>query len=66
MWKADPNEKCIHKNRHDHIHIYMQNMFVIMDVRGAGTRKKNVRESTISKYFTFMKVEEIKIGTESC
>jgi hypothetical protein len=32
MWKIDPNDKFIHKNKHDHIQTHMQNMFAIVEL----------------------------------
>jgi hypothetical protein len=32
MWKIDPKDKHIHKNKHDHIQTHMQNMFVIVEL----------------------------------
>jgi hypothetical protein len=32
MWKIDPKYKCIHKTIHNHIDIYIQNMFEIMEL----------------------------------
>jgi hypothetical protein len=31
MLKIDPSNKHIHKNKHEHIHIYMQNTFIIVE-----------------------------------
>jgi hypothetical protein len=28
MWKIDPKDKYVHKNKHDHIQAYISNMFV--------------------------------------
>jgi hypothetical protein len=28
----DPKDKCVHKNKHEHIHIYIQNMFVTVEL----------------------------------
>jgi hypothetical protein len=43
MWKIDPKDKHIHKNKH-HIQIDMKNMFVIvellMELRGGGKGKE--------------------------
>jgi hypothetical protein len=49
MWKIDPKDKCIHENNHDHMHIYMQNMFVIVELLygtwwGGWKEKENDRE----------------------
>jgi hypothetical protein len=27
MWTIDPKDKCTNKNKHDHIYIYIQNLF---------------------------------------
>jgi hypothetical protein len=32
MWKTDPKDKHIHKNKHDHIQIHMQNMVVTVEL----------------------------------
>jgi hypothetical protein len=32
MWKIDPKDKCIDKKKHDHVHIYISNMFVIIEL----------------------------------
>jgi hypothetical protein len=32
MWIIDPKDKCIHKNKYDHIHTYMENMLVIVEL----------------------------------
>jgi hypothetical protein len=29
MWKIDPQDKCIHKTKHDQIHIYIENMYSV-------------------------------------
>jgi hypothetical protein len=43
-WKTDPKDKGIHKNKHGHIHIYIQNMFVTVELpyetRGRRERKR--------------------------
>jgi hypothetical protein len=44
MWKIDTKDKCVHKNKHDHIYIYMQNMFVIVEPGEEG-KKKRMKES---------------------
>jgi hypothetical protein len=31
MQKVDPKDKHIHKNKHDHIHIYRSNTLVIVE-----------------------------------
>jgi hypothetical protein len=37
IWKIYLKDKCIHRNKHDHIHIYIENIFVIVEVH-SGTR----------------------------
>jgi hypothetical protein len=45
MWKTDLKDKCIHKSKHDNIHIYIENMFVRVELFcGTGGRKERKRE----------------------
>jgi hypothetical protein len=45
MWKIDPKDKYIHKNKHDHIQIYMKNMFTIVELPyGTWGRRGGKRE----------------------
>jgi hypothetical protein len=32
MWKIDPKDKCTDKTKHDHIHIYIENTFIIAEL----------------------------------
>jgi hypothetical protein len=32
MWKIDPKDKHIHKNKHDHLQTHVENMFVIVEL----------------------------------
>jgi hypothetical protein len=52
MWKIDPKDKLIHKNKHNQIQTHMQNMFVIVDLlygtQGSRERKRE-RASKIHK-----------------
>jgi hypothetical protein len=65
----EPKEKHIHKNKHDNIHIYISNMFVIVELPygtwGRRERKRE-RQSVIWKCITSVQVEDIMICTESC
>jgi hypothetical protein len=69
MWNIEPKGKCIHKNIHDHIHTYMQNMLVIAEIL-CGTWEKERKEKRIenqqSIYITSVQVEDMAICTESC
>jgi hypothetical protein len=31
MWKIDPNDKDIHKNKQDYMQTYLPNMFLILE-----------------------------------
>jgi hypothetical protein len=46
MWKIDPKDKHIHKNKHDHIQTHMWSMFVIVEllygIRGRRERKESI------------------------
>jgi hypothetical protein len=68
--KIDPKDKCIHKNKHDHIHIYIQNMFVTVELfygtQGKRKGKENDRKTTISKYIASFQVDDITMHIESC
>jgi hypothetical protein len=45
LWKIDPKDNGIHKNKHDHIHIYIENMFVIVELLyGTLGRRERKRE----------------------
>jgi hypothetical protein len=45
MWKMDPKDKHIHKNKHDHVKIQMQNMFVTVELLcGTRGRREKKRE----------------------
>jgi hypothetical protein len=45
MWKIDPKDEHIHKNKHDHIQNYVQSMFVIVGIPyGTWGRKERKRE----------------------
>jgi hypothetical protein len=45
MWKIDPKDTHIHKNKHDHIQTHTQNMFVIVELLyGALGRRERKRE----------------------
>jgi hypothetical protein len=43
MWKIDPKDKHIHKNKHYHIQNHLQNIFVIVELRERGKGKENNR-----------------------
>jgi hypothetical protein len=49
MWKTDLKDKCIYKCKHDHIHIYMENMCVIVGLFG-GTQKEKEKKRMIANY----------------
>jgi hypothetical protein len=70
VWKIEPKDKHIQKNKQDNIHIYIQNMFVIVKPcygTWEGRKgKENDGESKIIKYITSLQVEGIMICTESC
>jgi hypothetical protein len=44
MWKVDPKDKSVYKKKHDHIHIYIEKMFVMVellyDTRGKREKKR--------------------------
>jgi hypothetical protein len=44
MWKTDPKDKHMHKNKHDRKQTYMMNMFVVVELfygaRGRREREK--------------------------
>jgi hypothetical protein len=40
-WKIGPNDKCIHKYKHDHTYISTQNMFPLVELF---ERKRGKRE----------------------
>jgi hypothetical protein len=43
MWKIDPKDKCLHKNKHGHIHVHIENMFITVEVL-YGTRGRRERK----------------------
>jgi hypothetical protein len=55
MWKADPKYKHIYKNKHDHIHIYIDNTL------NSGRKENRIRESTILKYIASVPTDAITI-----
>jgi hypothetical protein len=63
MWKIDPKARCIHKNKHDHTRIYVENIFVVVEQLYGTWRgekgKENDRESTISRYIPSVQVEDV-------
>jgi hypothetical protein len=58
MWKIHLKDKYIHKNKHDNIHKYIQNVFVIVELlsgtwgppprEGQGKGKDNDRVNNIA------------------
>jgi hypothetical protein len=45
MWKIDPKDKCIHKGKHEHIHIYRKNVLAIVELHyGTWGRRERKRE----------------------
>jgi hypothetical protein len=70
MWKIDQKDKHIHKTKHDHIHIYIENMFEIVELfygtRGREEGKENDRASTIAKYIASVQEVDMVICIESC
>jgi hypothetical protein len=45
IWKIDPKDKHIHKNKHDHTQTEMLNMFVIMELLyGTWGKRERKRE----------------------
>jgi hypothetical protein len=68
MWKREPKDKHIYKNKQHHIQTYMYSMFVIVELfYGTQGRRERKRErvSTVSKYITSVKVEDITVCIES-
>jgi hypothetical protein len=65
VWKIDPDpkDKHIHENKWSYTNLCVCNSQLL---RGRGKGKENVIASTILKYLTSMKVEDITIYTESC
>jgi hypothetical protein len=55
MWKIDPKDKHILKNKHDHIQTYIQNMFVIAELlyggKGKESDKSQQKESDESQQY---------------
>jgi hypothetical protein len=70
MWKIDPKDKHILKNKHDQIQTLMYNMFATwnysMELGERGKRKENGRASVISKNIASVKVEDYRMCIESC
>jgi hypothetical protein len=45
MWKIDPKNKYIQRNKYDHMHLYIYNMFVIVELLyGTWEKRKRKRE----------------------
>jgi hypothetical protein len=45
MWKIDSTDKCTYKSKHDHIHTYIENMSVIVELLyGTQGRRERKRE----------------------
>jgi hypothetical protein len=45
MWKIDPKDKHIHKNKYDHTQIHAYNIFVIVELHyGTLGRRERKRE----------------------
>jgi hypothetical protein len=45
MWKIDSTDKCTYKSKHDHIHTYIENMSVIVELfYGTQGRRERKRE----------------------
>jgi hypothetical protein len=45
MWKIDPKDKHMYKNKHDHIHMDIQNIFLIVEpFYGTSKKKERKRE----------------------
>jgi hypothetical protein len=66
MWKKDPKGKCIPKHKHDHIYIYIENMFATVGLfNGSGDRKRTWKWILL-KYIASVKEEGITKRTEIC
>jgi hypothetical protein len=69
-YTEDSRNKHIHKNKHDHTQSHMKNMFVTVELlygtRERGKGKENDRASLISPNLTSVKVENIRMCTDSC
>jgi hypothetical protein len=64
MWKIESKEKHIHRNKYDLIQMYMENMFVIVELQ-YGTWGRKESALTRSKCAASVKVEDIMICIES-
>jgi hypothetical protein len=65
MWKIDPKDRNVHKNKHDQTQTHMQNKFVIVKLLyETWGRRERKREQLSSN--NIVNIEEIRICTESC